>query len=110
MDNDWDLMGTSLSEGRLVNELPILGHILYGVSSAYGSFFRKHHRSFLTHFPIVSTFIRLIWVLIIPFGYLDAWGINFIGGGWIWFWSGLWMGLSHADGIHWWLDNHYGGE
>jgi hypothetical protein len=103
-DNDWDLMGSSASEGRMVNELPIVGHILYGVSSSYGSTFRRFHRSWITHFPGVSTLIRLIWVFLIPFICLDAYGINFIGGGWVWFWVGLWTGLSQADGIHWWLD------
>lgn len=113
IDNDWDLMGSSASDGRLVNELPILGHILFGVSSSYGSTFRRYHRSWITHFPVISTIIRLMWVLIIPFVFLDSYGINFIGNGWHYFWLGLWAGLSHADGIHYYLDlnsQHYGKE
>ena len=104
VDNDWDLMGTSKSEGRMVNELPLLGHYLFGVSSMYGSAFRKWHRSIPTHVPVISTLGRLIVVFIAPFTYLDAWGINFIGNGWVWYWLGLWAGLSHADGIHYYLD------
>lgn len=104
IDPDWDLMGTSAGEGRLVNEIPILGHILYGVSSSYGSAFRRYHRSWITHFPALSTLIRLVWVFVLPFTLLDAYGVNFVGDGWVWFWVGLWAGLSSADAIHWYHD------
>jgi hypothetical protein len=103
-DPDWDLMGTNGAEGRLVNEIPLLGHILYGVSSSYGSIFRKHHRSWMTHWPVISTLIRLIFVLWLPLVVGDSYGVNFIGDGWLWFWAGLWAGLSHADSIHFYLD------
>lgn len=103
-DPDWDLMGSSASEGRLVNELPVLGHLIYGMSSAYGATFRRYHRRWITHFPGVSTAIRLVWVFFIPFVLLDGFGINFIGGGWQMFWLGLWFGMSCADSIHWYLD------
>jgi len=106
-DNDWDIMGTNNAEGRMVNELPIIGHFLYGVSSAYGSFWRKAHRSFWTHFPFVSTLIRLVYVFIIPFILFDYYGINLIGNGWHMFYIGFWSGLSQADGIHWFLDKKY---
>lgn len=103
-DPDWDIQGVNSGEGRMVNELPILGHVLYGVSSCYGSIFRRWHRSTLTHFPVLSTLVRLVFVFALPFGYLDAYGVNFIGNGWVWFWVGLWAGLSHADTIHAILD------
>jgi len=103
-DNDWDLMGTNNAEGRLVNEIPLLGHFLYGISSTYGSMFRRRHRSWITHYPIISTLIRLVFVLWLPFVLGDAYGINFVGNGWIWFWVSLWMGLSTADAIHLYKD------
>ena len=106
IDPDWDLMSINAGEGRLVNEIPILGHVLFGISSAYGSWHRNHHRSFQTHFPIYSTFWRLVWLLSMPFAILDGYGINFIGGGWHVFWLSLWLGLSIADGIHWYLDKN----
>jgi hypothetical protein len=111
MDNDWDIMGTNNAEGRMVNELPIIGHFLYGVSSAYGSMFRKRHRSFITHFPFVSTFIRIVFVGLVPFLIFDNLSINLIGNGWYMFWIGFWVGLSQADGIHYVLDMvHYSEE
>lgn len=107
-DNDWDIMGTNNAEGRAVNELPILGHFIYGISSTYGSIFRRHHRSFITHFPFVSTVIRLIFVLSPIFIIGDYSGVNFIGDGWYKFWVCLWVGLSIADTIHWYLDKNFG--
>lgn len=109
-DPDWDLMSANSAEGRMVNDIPILGHILFGISSSYGSFWRRHHRSFWTHFPVVSTLIRLIWVFIIPFAIMDGYGVNLMVNGWHRFWLGFWAGLSHADAIHFYLDKFYGGE
>lgn len=104
VDNDLDLMGVNSAEGRQVNELPIIGHILFGLSSIYGSLFRKYHRHWITHFPGISTFIRLFIIFLFPFLVLDGYGVNFIGNGWHKFWIGFWMGLSQADGIHYYLD------
>lgn len=107
IDPDWDLVTANNSESRMIKELPILGNILFGISSAYGSFFFRHHRGFLSHFPVISTLIRLAFIFLIPFIILDEKGINLIGDGWIWFWIGIWVGLSQADGIHWFLDMFY---
>lgn len=104
IDPDWDIFGSNNAEGRMVNEIPILGHFLYGVSSTYGSIFRRKHRSIITHFPGLSTIVRLVFVLAVPFIVGDYVGINFIGNGWISFWVGLWTGLSQADAIHYLLD------
>lgn len=105
---DWDILGANNAEGRMINELPIIGHFLFGISSTYGSIFRRHHRSFITHFPFVSTFVRLLFILLFPFILGDYLGINFIGNGWHKFWIGFWVGLSQADGIHFWLDRTQG--
>lgn len=104
IDPDWDIFGSNNAEGRLVNEIPILGHFIYGISSTYGSIFRRHHRSFITHFPIISTSIRLVFVGFIPFLIGDNLGINFIGNNWYKLYFGIWLGLSFADLIHWALD------
>ena len=103
-DNDLDLMGVNSAEGRQVNELWILGVYMFGMSSMYGACFRRFHRHWVTHFPGVSTIIRLFFMFIFPFLILDGYGINLIGNGWHKFWLGVWAGLSQADGIHWYLD------
>ena len=104
IDPDWDIFGSNNAEGRIVNELPVIGHFLYGISSTYGSIFRRRHRAVITHAPLISTIIRLGFVFFVPFILGDYWGINFIGNGWYKFWVGLWVGLSQADGIHYYLD------
>lgn len=107
-DNDWDLTTATSSDGRTMRELPIIGHFLFGVSSTYSSVFRRTHRKPISHAPFLSTAIRLFFVFIIPFIVGDSLGINFIGGGWINFWIGFYVGLSQADAIHYYLDLHYG--
>jgi hypothetical protein len=99
---DWDIMGTTSSEGWMVNELPVIGHFLFGLSSAYGSAFRRWHRSFITHFPFVSTGLRHL---------LLFWWIWFeiyrSTGHWEWLifiFIGAYVGNSISDAIHWYLD------
>ena len=99
LDPDLDQVGTTASEGRMINELPILGHILYGYWSIYGAVFRKHHRSFWTHAPVVSTFFRFIY---------QFWGLFLImylkGGNFTLIYKLLWgafFGLCYADFLHW---------
>ncbi len=103
-DNDWDILGTNKAESRAIHELSILGYLLYGVSSIYGAIFMRKHRSFVTHFPLVSTAIRLLflfwWLPILIF--INHWQIA------KWQWIallGFWIGLSQADMIHWMADN-----
>jgi hypothetical protein len=108
IDPDWDIMGTNNAEGRMVNELPILGYFLYGISSTYGAMFRRLHRKKLTHLPVLSTIIRIVFVGFVPFLVLDGYGVNLIGNGWHKFWLGYWAGLSQADLVHWWLDENFG--
>jgi len=103
-DNDWDIMGASSSEGRMVNELPIVGHFLFGISSTYGSVFRKTHRKFVSHFPFFSTLIRLMFLGVPIFFFLKSFDFDFMQE---WFQLGLlffWLGLSFADSIHYLLD------
>lgn len=99
IDPDLDQMGTTAAEGRMVNEIPILGVFLYGHWATYGAIFRKKHRSFLTHFPLVSTGIRLFY---------QFYGIFLILSlkNWIFPWIlhlfiGIFIGLSFADFLHW---------
>jgi O-antigen/teichoic acid export membrane protein len=103
IDNDWDILGTNKAESRAIHELKIFGYILYGISSIYGAIFMRHHRSIQTHFPIVSTIIRLFFVfwwllLLYYFGYIHyaVWQLEI-------FLGFLW-GLSQADMTHYFAD------
>lgn len=107
-DNDWDLTTATASDGRAMRELPILGNFLFGISSTYASFFRKTHRKTISHAPFISTAIRLLFVWLVPFIFLDSWGINLIGGGWHMFWVGWYFGQSSADTVHYYLDLTHG--
>lgn len=106
VDPDWDILGANSGEGRMINELPIIGHLLFGISSTYGSIFRKFHRKPITHFPFLSTAIRWWFVMLLPYLITGKLGYEFFLGV-EWFWMGTWVGLSIADGIHWWLDKNY---
>lgn len=104
-DNDWDILGTNMSESRAIHELKIIGYLIYGISSVYGAIFMRKHRSFITHFPVFSTIIRLLFVFGIPVFFLyytrtliyDVWQVEVF--------LGFWLGLSMADYIHFCADH-----
>lgn len=95
---DADQIGATHGEGLMVNEIPILGVFLYGHWATYGAIFRKHHRSFWTHYPGASTLIRLFWQFYPLFilMWLKDWNYAFI---FQIFW-GMLIGLSWADFLH----------
>lgn len=99
---DWDIVGMTRDEGRMINEIPILGHFLVGASTTYGSIFRKHHRSFITHFPFVATGIRYIymfwwiWYQI----YWSRWDLAWL----VFLFVGMYIGTSLSDLVHWMAD------
>ncbi len=103
-DNDWDIQGVSVSESTAVNKLPILGYFIFGISSIYGAIFRRFHRSFITHFPGISTIIRLYfligWEITLLYVYeiieYQTWHFVFL--------FGLWLGTSQGDLIHYLAD------
>jgi hypothetical protein len=102
-DNDWDIVGINHSEGRAIRELKVIGWLIYGVSSMYGAIFMDNHRSFLTHFPLVSTLLRLIflfwWIPVLWFFNkitIEFWEVQFA--------VGFLLGLSQADTYHYFAD------
>ena len=106
IDPDLDQVSISSSEGRMMNDFKILGYVLVGYWTVYGAIFRRHHRSFLTHFPVVSTAIRLAylcWWLFFVYRWLD-WSFT-VGHALSWF--GILIGLSIADGLHYVADVLY---
>lgn len=99
-DPDLDQLTITSAEGRIVNDFKILGYIIVGYTTIYGAIFRRYHRSFITHFPGVSTAIRLVylfWWLYFAIDILYDYEIM-VG-------IGVWIGLSIADLIHFVLDN-----
>jgi uncharacterized metal-binding protein len=102
-DPDMDQFGTTGAESRMVNKLPIIGYLFFSISSIYGAVFRHNHRSFITHFPVVSTIIRLFFLffwMIIPYylhwiRYEDWQGQVYLG---------ILGGLSLADALHYIAD------
>jgi uncharacterized metal-binding protein len=102
IDPDMDQIGITSSEGRVVNDFKILGYFIIGYTTIYGAIFRRYHRSFITHFPGVSTAIRLVylfWWLYFTIDILYDYQIM-VG-------IGVWAGLSIADLIHYVLDNFW---
>ncbi len=105
IDPDADQIVITGAESRMIKELWFIGGpILFILSQFYGIAFRKCHRSFITHFPGVSTFIRMIffffwWLTILYWRGIivyEGWqGITMFG---------IWVGLSFADFIHWAAD------
>lgn len=104
MDGDLDQIGLSSAEGRAMRAAGCIGvlWVMYWMPYAY----IMPHRSFLSHFPYVSTAIRLAYlfapILALAYyfgvlGYLDH-PIVFAG------LFGLWSGLGQADMIHYTLD------
>ncbi len=96
---DADQVGVTHAEGLMINKIPILGHVLFGYWSIYGSIFRKRHRSLWTHTPIISTIIRFLYqfaplFLII---FLNQWNYPIIFQvlfGWL-------IGQVYSDFLHW---------
>lgn len=102
MTPDWDIAGLSKDEGRLINDLFVLGWIIVGLSTVYGIAFRRMHRSFWTHFPFVSTAIRYVYVFLPWFVWIwmSAWDLAWL----IFLFIGMYVGTSISDFHHWRAD------
>jgi uncharacterized metal-binding protein len=103
---DLDQVTVTTSEGRLMNDFKILGYVIVGYTTIYGAMFRRWHRSFITHFPVISTAIRLV--------FLFWWIIFFYRRGWLVFGiddlyigAGILFGMSMADSMHWLSDTWF---
>lgn len=100
---DWDIAGLTHDEGMIINDFKVLGYLIVGYTTVYGITFRRHHRSFWTHFPWVSTLGRMIflfWWVPIAFSH---YGIIFE------WWQfdlalGFWFGLGMSDLVHYTAD------
>jgi hypothetical protein len=104
IDPDWDLAGASEAEGRQLREIPVFGWLLFAVSSFYGGIFRHQHRKPITHWPLLSTAIRLLFVFAAPVALMWWLGFPVLSPVWLEMYIWFWIGLSEADAIHYWLD------
>lgn len=102
IDPDMDIVGMTEAEGRLMNNLWVLGGLLVAYWTFYGFLFRRHHRSVWTHGPIISTAIRYCY---------QFWGL------FIWIYNskqdlawlillliGMFIGTTLSDTIHYSAD------
>lgn len=96
IEPDLDLVGISSSEADWIKS--VVGIPLVAWSTLYARCVQAFggHRSWASHFPIISTFIRLMWfgfpfVLVFRYFWLDPLHREFLG---------LFIGLSIADFWH----------
>lgn len=102
MTPDWDIVGMTKDEGRMMNELPVVGSLLVGISTIYGSHWKRKHRSTWTHFPFLSTLIRYFYVF--WWIWLEIYQSQVDWAWLIFIFLGAYVGTSMADSIHWYLD------
>lgn len=98
---DEDIVGMTVGEGYLMNHFPIIGNFIVAYWTLYGAMFRKHHRSFLTHGPFISTAIRYLFgfwwmVFLVKFGWWDTWATYML--------IGAFIGTCVIDILHWAAD------
>lgn len=125
---DWDLIGVTADEGRLLREGGLFGAFLFGYSSFYAALMNYFsrvfrikgiagaHRSWLTHSPI-GTLIRAFFLdmpLVYVYNLVQA-SLRFLGSTFQFapsdvtiFLLAQIVGLGIADGIHVILDHTYG--
>lgn len=103
IDPDLDQIGITEAEGRLIKDLKLFGVFIVAYWLPYGYIMK--HRSFLSHFPVVSTFIRIIYMFL-PVIVLLALRPDLLSYSPILFpfLSGIFGGLAISDLIHYMLD------
>ena len=100
--NDWDCVTMTEDESNMTDEVPILGHYLFGVSSMYGSVMKHSHRKWYTHTPLIATLPRYLIVFFPIWQYIYYSPLD-----WSWLiliFIGMLFGTSMSDFIHWFAD------
>lgn len=103
VDPDLDQPGLTAAEGRMFREMRFLGALFASYWLPYGYLCRRHHRSAWTHFPLLSTALRLVWLFPIIYIAGRFLGIPYNHDSRIVI-GGVWLGLSMADAIHYAAD------
>jgi len=100
LDPDYDQESTTLAKWRMMRDFKILGAAIVGWFMPYGFLFK--HRSDASHFPGLSSFIRLFWLFCFPiFPIILYFLIPYTGTTLpLVLFFGIWLGLSYADAVH----------
>ena len=100
IDPDLDQVSVTSAEGRLLRTFGCFGAVMVGYWFPYGHLMK--HRSFWSHFPGISTAMRIAygfwWIVPILYHY------SLINNNLLLIVLWIWVGLSLADTIHYILD------
>lgn len=100
---DLDQISISKSEWRLVKKFGPFGFLWMAFWAPYSLLIP--HRSFWSHFPIVGTVIRLLYITILPVAFYIHKGYNITVPGMVWEVAlGIIIGLLTSDILHWAMD------
>jgi hypothetical protein len=97
IDPDLDQIAITSAEGRMMREIPVLGSLLVGWTTLYAWVMKLFggHRSPITHFPVIGTLVRMVWlfapVSVLIYYFMPLYFGNFII-------SLLWVGLGLGVG------------
>lgn len=108
IDPDLDQVGLTQAEGRALRHFGFLGAIWVGYWLPYGYLLK--HRGKLSHFPFLSTFVRLVYISapLWLFAFLLQKYTSYPVMDWFIYYSRaylpIWFGLGIADLFHWIAD------
>ena len=95
LNPDADQPSITYADGIAMRHLGFIGALWVGWWTVYAVVFKSMHRHFLTHFPFVSTAIRMVYML---------WWLYLLDIDWNWgsvsALVGMWIALSASDMGH----------
>jgi len=104
IDPDLDQESTTSAKWRMMRDFKLLGAFISGWFLPYGFLFK--HRSVPSHTPGISSFIRLVWLLLFPLFPLIVYFIlptvEAVHLAILFF--GVWLGLTLSDSVHTFAD------
>lgn len=104
IDPDADQISLTSSEGRLMRRFGVFGFAVVWWFMPYGYFFK--HRG-VAHWHIIGTLTRVAWALWLPVTWYLLSGYTFPYLPFVYmFLVSMFVGLTLADSLHIWMDNH----
>jgi len=108
---DLDLIGITSDEGRMMRELKVLGLLIsmwfmpYAYIMRFVGIGKRGHRNFFSHYPVISTFIRFLWLFAPLVVGITYWKPELFYDQYLQVVTvGLFFGLTYADTIHYLAD------